>query len=214
MHACQIGPTDTAPPCLGSPHKACVVTRGNMDIHKQLKEVYGETCMSLVMVRKRVKQFAKRRTDVHSLPGSKRLSDDLQCSKRLSDIMSSGNVQWLHNLLEEDRPMMILGQMNMEIHKQLKEVYGETCMSLVMVRKWVKQFAKGRTDVRNLQCSKRLSDDLQCSKLLSDNLQCSKRLLDSMLSGNVQWLHNLLEEDRPMMILELYFHLQARKVSK
>ncbi len=28
MHACQIGPTDTAPPCLGSPQRACVVTRG------------------------------------------------------------------------------------------------------------------------------------------------------------------------------------------
>ncbi len=28
MHACQIGPTDTAPPCPGSPHRACVVTRG------------------------------------------------------------------------------------------------------------------------------------------------------------------------------------------
>ncbi len=28
MHACQIGPTDTAPPCLGSPHQGCIMTRG------------------------------------------------------------------------------------------------------------------------------------------------------------------------------------------
>ncbi len=27
MHACQIGPTDTAPFCPGSPHRACVGTR-------------------------------------------------------------------------------------------------------------------------------------------------------------------------------------------
>ncbi len=27
MHACQIGLTDTAPPCPGSPHRACIVTR-------------------------------------------------------------------------------------------------------------------------------------------------------------------------------------------
>ncbi len=28
MHACQIGPTDTAPPCPGSPQQACVETKG------------------------------------------------------------------------------------------------------------------------------------------------------------------------------------------
>ncbi len=26
MHACQIGPTDTAPPCSGSPLRACIGT--------------------------------------------------------------------------------------------------------------------------------------------------------------------------------------------
>ncbi len=30
MHACQIGPTDTTLPCLGSPQGACVVTRGEL----------------------------------------------------------------------------------------------------------------------------------------------------------------------------------------
>ncbi len=33
------------------------------------------------------------------------------------------------------------GWMNVKIHKQLKEIYDEICMSLVMMRKWVKQFA-------------------------------------------------------------------------
>ncbi len=28
MHACQLGPTDTAPPCPGSPLRACVETKG------------------------------------------------------------------------------------------------------------------------------------------------------------------------------------------
>ncbi len=28
MHACQIGPIDTAPPCPGSPLRACIVTKG------------------------------------------------------------------------------------------------------------------------------------------------------------------------------------------
>ncbi len=30
MHACQIGPTDTAPPCSGSPQWTCVGTKGGM----------------------------------------------------------------------------------------------------------------------------------------------------------------------------------------
>ncbi len=30
MHACQIGPTDTAPPCPRSPIRACVGTKGGM----------------------------------------------------------------------------------------------------------------------------------------------------------------------------------------
>ncbi len=30
MHACHIGPTDTAPSCSGSPHGACVGTRGEL----------------------------------------------------------------------------------------------------------------------------------------------------------------------------------------
>ncbi len=43
--------------------------------------------------------------------------------------------------------------MNTEINEQLKTASGETCMSLVMAGKWLKQFAKGRTDIHNLQYS-------------------------------------------------------------
>ncbi len=44
-----------------------------------------------------------------------------------------------------------LGQTNTETHKELKSVYSEKCMSLVMVGKWVKQFDAGRTDVHDLE---------------------------------------------------------------
>lgn len=44
-----------------------------------------------------------------------------------------------------------------EIHFQLTEVYGETCMSVQMVRKWCKEFKEGRTDVHNEQRSGRPS---------------------------------------------------------
>ncbi len=36
-----------------------------------------------------------------------------------------------------------LGRTNAKIHEELKIVYGEKCMSLVMVGKWVKQFDAG-----------------------------------------------------------------------
>ncbi len=75
-----------------------------------------------------------------------------------------------------------------EICEQVKEVYGETCMSLVVLWKLLKQFAERRTDVHNLQRG--------------------GWLLYSMSLNNVQRLLNLLE-DRCMTILELCFHLQA-----
>ncbi len=48
-----------------------------------------------------------------------------------------------------------LGRTSTEIHEQLKSVYGEKCISLVMVGKWVKQFDAGRTDVHDLEQSLR-----------------------------------------------------------
>ncbi len=61
-------------------------------------------------------------------------------------------------------------------------------MSFVMVEQWVKQFTEGRTNIHNLW----------------------RWLLDSMvLFDYVQQLHDLLEEDRRMINLELCFHFQA-----
>ncbi len=39
MHVCQIGPTDTVPPCPGSPLWACIETRGEtvIGLHKVVK---------------------------------------------------------------------------------------------------------------------------------------------------------------------------------
>ncbi len=61
-------------------------------------------------------------------------------------------------------------------------------MSLVMVGKWVKQFAEERTDVHYLQCSGQPSN--------------------SMSFNNVQQRYDLLEENRCVPILELCFYLQ------
>ncbi len=47
------------------------------------------------------------------------------------------------------RFLHMLGRTNMEIHEELKSVYGEKCMSLVMAGKWVKQFDAGRTNVHD-----------------------------------------------------------------
>ncbi|GFU04788.1 hypothetical protein TNCV_3064201, partial [Trichonephila clavipes] len=36
-----------------------------------------------------------------------------------------------------------------EIHEELCQVYGEECMSSGMVRRWVRDFKNGRTDVHD-----------------------------------------------------------------
>ncbi len=43
MHACQIGPTDTALPCLGSLQRTCIVTRGDLwNLMKHFCELFPE----------------------------------------------------------------------------------------------------------------------------------------------------------------------------
>ncbi|GBO17750.1 hypothetical protein AVEN_181159-1 [Araneus ventricosus] len=44
-----------------------------------------------------------------------------------------------------------------EIHRQLVEIYGENVMTDGMVRKWVRQFNDGRTNVHDEARSGRLS---------------------------------------------------------
>ncbi len=53
------------------------------------------------------------------------------------------------------RSLHTLGRTNTEIHEELKSVYGEKCMSLVMVGRWMKQFDAGRTDVHDIERSLR-----------------------------------------------------------
>lgn len=50
------------------------------------------------------------------------------------------------------------GENGAQIHRNLTSVYGERCMSLQMVRKWVEQFKNGRVDVHDLQRSGRPTD--------------------------------------------------------
>ncbi|CAK9798990.1 Protein GVQW3 [Anthophora plagiata] len=44
-----------------------------------------------------------------------------------------------------------------EIHRQLKEVYGESCMDVKNVRKWCREFAAGRSEVHDDERSGRPS---------------------------------------------------------
>lgn len=44
-----------------------------------------------------------------------------------------------------------------EIHRQLTEVYGESCMDVKNVRKWCREFAAGRTEIHDEQRSGRPS---------------------------------------------------------
>ncbi len=53
MHACQIGPTDTAPPCPGSPQWACIVTRGEHFEAGNLSAPFLLCYLSVWMVRLR-----------------------------------------------------------------------------------------------------------------------------------------------------------------
>ncbi len=58
-----------------------------------------------------------------------------------------------------------LGRTNTEIHEELKSVYGEKCMSLVMVRKWMNQFDVGRTDVHDFERSGCPSDSIMSENI-------------------------------------------------
>ncbi|KAJ8944495.1 hypothetical protein NQ318_011753 [Aromia moschata] len=49
-----------------------------------------------------------------------------------------------------------------EIHRQLSEIYGKTCISIQHVRKWCREFSEGRTDIHDEKRSGRpsISDEV------------------------------------------------------
>ncbi len=53
----------------------------------------------------------------------------------------------------------------MEISEQLKKVYSEPCMSVVMAGKWVKLFFEGRTDIHDSWHSGSLLDSMPSDKM-------------------------------------------------
>ncbi len=67
-----------------------------------------------------------------------------------------------------------LGRTNTEVREEFKSVYGEKCMSLVMVGKWVKQFDAGQTDVHDKKwITPRTSHDtyvVTCFSIFTDSI--------------------------------------------
>ncbi len=83
--------------------------------------------------------------------------------------------------------------MNMEIHEQLKEVYSETCMSLMMVGKCVKQFTEGRINheaVTRCQitcCQTVVHWAANCEHLLT---QLFRNKLWIYMTNQWKWMHS------------------------
>ena len=74
-----------------------------------------------------------------------------------------------------------------EIHRQLEEVDGKTCISVQHVRKWYREFSEGRTDVHDEQRSGRPS--------VSDEVVAKiERILleDRRVTLRVSWLISFL----------------------
>lgn len=70
-----------------------------------------------------------------------------------------------------------------EIHRQLTEVYGEKVISDGMVRKWVRQFNDGRTNVHDeARCGRPsvVSDELV--EKVNENIRENRRFTIRMLS--------------------------------
>ena len=60
------------------------------------------------------------------------------------------------------------------IHRQLCEVYGPQCMAVKNVRKWVREFMYGRTDVHDELRSGRLSVSVETIAKVEQELEMLK----------------------------------------
>ncbi len=67
-----------------------------------------------------------------------------------------------------------VGQTNTEIHKELKSVHSEKCMSLVTLGKWAKQFDTGQNDIpEKKRITPRTSHDayvVTCFSIFTDSI--------------------------------------------
>lgn len=104
-----------------------------------------------------------------------------------------------------------------EIHRQLQEVYGESCISVQHVRKWCREFSNGRTDIHDEQRSGRpsISDEVvsKIETILLDDRritvrelavkvpECSEASIDRILREKLgyhkvcaRWVPHMLSE--------------------
>ncbi len=85
---------------------------------------------------------------------------------------------------------------NTEIHKQLKELQSETCISVLMVGMWIKQFAKSRTNVRNLQHGGWSSDRMLSSLYLKPaSLQNLLRVVHTKVYRSTRCTHSSYKQN-------------------
>ncbi|CAK9809161.1 Mariner Mos1 transposase [Anthophora quadrimaculata] len=117
------------------------------------------------------------------------------------------------------------GEKPSEIHRQLKEVYGESCMNIKNVCKWCREFAAGRTEVHDEERSGRPSiSDGTVAKveqtmredrgITLDNLcilvpEVSQSIIHRILTEKLQyqkvcarWLLRILTEDHEQQRVE------------
>ncbi|XP_039602163.1 histone-lysine N-methyltransferase SETMAR-like [Polypterus senegalus] len=68
-----------------------------------------------------------------------------------------------------------------EIHRQLTEVYGQSCMDVKNVRKWCREFTAGRTEIHNEQRSGRPSISDETVTKVEENMCEDRRItLDAL----------------------------------
>ena len=65
------------------------------------------------------------------------------------------------------------GKNGSEIHRELASVYGATCMTVCMVRRWIDQFKKGRADIHDLQRSGR-----PCEAITDDAIESVQAVIE------------------------------------
>lgn len=63
-----------------------------------------------------------------------------------------------------------------EIHRQLKEVYGESCMDVKNVRKWCREFTAGRTEIHDEQRSGRPSISDETVAMVEKTMREDRRI--------------------------------------
>lgn len=82
------------------------------------------------------------------------------------------------------------GKIGSDIHRELVSVYGEKCMSVRMVQKWVDQFKKGRAEIHDLQRSGR-----PCEAISEDAVNAVQIVVNNDRRVNVRDIRRALMED-------------------